>query len=163
MSYSESSDDEPMVDITQWAPRQTMRPSAAPMRAPVATMQSKTKSPNVEITTSGSESSFDADSPGVEVQSPAAAHMEDVQSRSGSESDQEINVFDGAKPSSHTDVKVVIDRPAGFRPEDYEDATAGQDVVRSVLSETKAGDDLLYVLEFRDGHREKVSSSFVSD
>jgi len=151
-----------MVDIAQWAPRQTTRPSTAPMRAPVARMQAKTKSPDVKIITSGSKSSSGADSPDVEVQSPpAAAHMDDAQSQSGSESDQDIHAFHNAEPSSHTDVKVIIDRPAGFHPADYEDATTGQDVVRSVLSETKAGDDLLYVLEFRDGHREKVSPSFV--
>lgn len=123
------------VDIARWAPRQNTRPNEL-TAAPVETIQTKPLSPTLS-----SDNSRESHRGSPELES---------QDRS-----MELPVAE-KKPRSSRQVEVVIKRDLKFDPTQYEDCTAGGDVVRQVLREYP-GDDIAYEVEFIDLHMEKVS------
>lgn len=138
MSFSGSEDDEPVIDITQWAPRQnnTRPDKPAPPQARAPSPIQRTQSPDVQVISS-SES--------------------EPESESASESEGSIIHVASFR---ERDVQVVIDRPSDFDPEDYEDWTIGGDVVHRVVKVLGHGKRIVYVVEFMDLHKERVSLDF---
>lgn len=133
MSQSGSDDDESLVDITQWAPRQNTRPSK-PVAPAIAAQ--RTESPEIEL-----------------IESDAASELEQ-ESDSATESDVSVIKVGRAVVEQ---VRVIIDVDPNLDPNDYIDTSPGAVVIRRVLKEVEDGDDVLYTVEFADMHRENVS------
>lgn len=154
MSYSGSDDDDDIeqIDISQWAPRQNTRPPVSgivPARASSRTQ--KTTSPEIEVV-SVSEAQSESE---MEYRSEVASN-DSIVELAGTVPRETLRYV--ARPIE-CDVQVIIDRPADFDSDDYEDWTGNGDVVNRVLRKSREG-KAVYTVEFMDLHQAQVRFFF---